>query len=30
MVKFRIDLSFPDVLLAIEYDGRQHAENSHL
>ncbi len=27
-VRYRVDLSFPDLLLAIEYDGRQHAEST--
>ena len=25
---FRIDLCYPGILLAIEYEGRQHAENT--
>jgi hypothetical protein len=25
----RLDLSYPDLRIAIEYDGRQHAESSH-
>ncbi|HYN29453.1 MAG TPA: DUF559 domain-containing protein [Dermatophilaceae bacterium] len=26
-VRFRLDLAFPDVRVAVEYDGRQHAES---
>ncbi len=26
--RFRLDLSYPDVKLVVEYDGRQHAEDS--
>lgn len=28
-VIYRLDLSYPELRLAVEYDGRQHAEDSH-